>query len=79
MYRVHKAAREPQDSVTMQEKNYIWEDFTDGLDIEEIAESYRISPYTVMCVVVKHFFKRKSASEKQSINYRMNLCPIKTP
>lgn len=71
-YRVHKANRESLDSLTPSEKSYMWEEFTvNETPIEELAEAYQVSEYTVMATVVKHYFQRKAASEKQSINYRI--------
>jgi DNA polymerase I-like protein with 3'-5' exonuclease and polymerase domains len=71
-YRTLKNRGERIYPTTPMDRNYMWDEFTMyDKPIHEIAEMYNVNDYTVYTAVVKHFFKRKSASEKQSINYRI--------
>lgn len=73
-YRRNKANREPIYQKNGIEKIEIWNDFTrNEYQIHELADLHNVNTYTIQSIVVKHFFQRKAASEKQSINYRMDF------
>lgn len=71
-YRRNKAIKEPIYQKSGLEKIEIWNDFTrNEYQINELADLHNVNTFTIQSIVVKHFFQRKAASEKQSINYRI--------
>ena len=53
------------------------EKFKSGEFWKYYNEMKRTDPYCDTVQDVKRYFKRKSESEKQSINYRMNVCDLR--
>ncbi len=71
-YNAYKNSREIVYNLTKSEKEYLWDDFTtNDKSVDELAELYHVNNYTVMKIVVSHYFRRVSDSGKQSINYRI--------
>ena len=56
---------------------YMQEKFKSGEFWKYYNEMKRTDPYCDTVQDVKRYFKRKSESEKQSINYRMNVCDLR--
>lgn len=88
-YRLHKGKENKQ--VPTPALNQIYEAFANGEDFQSMARTYEwevkkakkverhyytASEADVIVLPVKHFFRRKSASEKQSINYPMRMGPV---